>query len=298
MRSLRSRLGIYTLALSTLTTLTYAEDDKTINEDGKTVAEQQKTVTEGWHKTYERALAEAQELGRPLLIHFHATWCGPCRRMESTVLNTPEVIAELGHQAVAVKVDSDTRPDLVSRFGIGGLPADVFVDADQKVIARGGAWSGSAYAARIREIGDKYADVSQWRVDLAEFRESAEASLKSPTPALKGFSPVAISEKHSWKKGDDGLSWTHEGVQYRLNSLEELAKFKENTERYVPRWSGFDPLEFAEKNDVVTGSIKFAAFFRGELYLLSSEENRRRFIENPTRYAERPSETKRNAKSS
>ena len=36
---------------------------------------------DGWLTDFDAALAEAQELKRPLLIHFYTDWCPPCRRM-------------------------------------------------------------------------------------------------------------------------------------------------------------------------------------------------------------------------
>jgi thioredoxin 1 len=39
-------------------------------------------------KTYsEKALAEAQKAGEPIALHFHAEWCGTCKKQEQ-VLNT------------------------------------------------------------------------------------------------------------------------------------------------------------------------------------------------------------------
>lgn len=106
-----------------------------------------------WHPDYESAAAAAEETGRPMLIHFHARWCGPCRQMEARVLNQPSVRDGLCDRVVAVKVDYDRHADLVKRFNITALPCDLLVDADGEVLLRTtGFVAESAYVERIERL--------------------------------------------------------------------------------------------------------------------------------------------------
>jgi thioredoxin-like negative regulator of GroEL len=91
------------------------------------------TVTEIWGRDYAQAWRRAKKLNRPVLLHFHATWCGACRQMERDVLNTPIVLRALDASCVAVKIDCDEQPALVQRFGIESLPCDVLVTPDRKI---------------------------------------------------------------------------------------------------------------------------------------------------------------------
>lgn len=105
---------------------------------------------EVWGQDYAQGRQQARAQNRPLLVHFHATWCGPCRQMEQSVLNTGEVLSEIHARCVAIKIDSDRQPRLVEQFGVDSLPCDVFVSSDGKILSvNRGAVSVEQYKALI-----------------------------------------------------------------------------------------------------------------------------------------------------
>ena len=56
---------------------------------------------------------------KPVLIDFHALWCGPCK-VQSPILK--EVASELGDRVRVIKIDVDQNQELASRYQIQGVP--------------------------------------------------------------------------------------------------------------------------------------------------------------------------------
>ncbi|WP_327168833.1 thioredoxin [Streptomyces subrutilus] len=68
------------------------------------------------------------ERDRPVLVEFTADWCGPCRQL-APVLSA--VAAEEADRLKVVRIDADTNPDTVTRYGVLSLPAlIVFKDGE------------------------------------------------------------------------------------------------------------------------------------------------------------------------
>jgi thiol:disulfide interchange protein len=174
------------LAFTTLVSLaTVGLGDMTPNGNGIS----QKT---GWHTSFTEAEAQAKALGKPLLLHFYADWCGPCQQMERTVLNQPSVVRCLGVDVVGVKINGDHHADLLSRFGVSGFPTDVLVSPDGEVSVRSiGISSETAFIDRLKREGAKY--------PARQDTQLAESSAKEHTT----FKP-AIARKPNDVIGLDG----------------------------------------------------------------------------------------------
>lgn len=55
----------------------------------------------------------------PVLIDFHADWCGPCK-MQSPILE--ELKNELGETLTIVKIDVDHNQSLAQKLGVQSIP--------------------------------------------------------------------------------------------------------------------------------------------------------------------------------
>lgn len=86
-----------------------------------------------WLTDYDAALAQARADGKPVVIDFFATWCGPCKMMERdtfTDANVQKRVADF----VPLKIDVDRQPEIAQRYGIEGLPTTMVVDAEGKPV--------------------------------------------------------------------------------------------------------------------------------------------------------------------
>jgi thiol-disulfide isomerase/thioredoxin len=78
-----------------------------------------------WVKDYAAALAQAKTEQRPIFLMLTATWCGPCKMLESQTLPEARIRSGL-KEFIWVKAYEDA--ELNKKFGLGGYPTLVFLD--------------------------------------------------------------------------------------------------------------------------------------------------------------------------
>ncbi len=313
------------------------------------------TAASVWKTDFAAAEAEAKSLNRPLVVHFHAKWCGPCRQMEREVLDTSAILKTLDSGFVAVKVDLDKNAKVSARFKIEKVPTDLILSPEGKVLYRNeGYVAASKYTAKLSHIDTQYAKAGKRLArpepaadkpatetapvvvntappaktalpatvtpaatgdklvppptepkKVAEVATAApptppsEPQKKSDTPAteplpgaapvvllgLEGYCPVTLRATRGWKPGNSDISLVHEGQTFYFAAAEKRDEFKANPKRFAPRLMGCDPVVLANSDLAVRGSVKFGAFYEGELFLFENAESRATFRKDPARYA-------------
>lgn len=249
-------------------------------------AESQTTDKPGFHTDFEAAKALAVRTGRPLLIHFYADYCPPCRRMEAEVFPDADLHRQLGEMVIAVKVNTQYRQDLAQAYGVDRIPHDRVVSPDgSELISGGGFMSKAAYLGMVRNASKKFTAM-QPKVAKPATPPAAAARPKT-APALvnlDGYCPVELSLNRKWIKGDKQFVVEHKGLAYRISSKANYDRFKSQPEKYAPQVLGCDPVVLAASQKAIPGKTDFGAFFDGKLYLFQSKASRTTFKQNPLKY--------------
>lgn len=87
--------------------------------------------------------------GKPLVVDFWATWCGPCRMVGPTI----EALAEQYAGKVNVgKVNVDENEELPAKFGIRNIPTVLFIKDGQVVDKVVGAAARPVFEEKIKSL--------------------------------------------------------------------------------------------------------------------------------------------------
>ncbi|MCG5433095.1 thioredoxin [Mycobacterium sp. MYCO198283] len=86
--------------------------------------------------------------GKPVLVDFWATWCGPCR-MVAPVLE--EIAKDHGDKLTVAKLDVDANPETARDFDVSSIPTMILFRDGQPVKRIVGA---KGKAALLRDLAD------------------------------------------------------------------------------------------------------------------------------------------------
>lgn len=87
--------------------------------------------------------------GKPMLVDFWATWCGPCNKIAPDIAALAE---EYGDKAIIGKCDVDSNDGLTGKFGVRNIPTVLFIKDGKVVDKQVGAAPKSTFEEKLKAI--------------------------------------------------------------------------------------------------------------------------------------------------
>lgn len=84
----------------------------------------------------------------PVLVDFHATWCGPCQTM-APILS--ELKSEKGSNLPIVKIDIDKNQQVAQQLNVKGVPTFILYKGGKQVWRQSGAMPKQTLAQAIEK---------------------------------------------------------------------------------------------------------------------------------------------------
>ncbi len=85
---------------------------------------------------------------KPVLVHFWAPWCGPCKQLAPAL---EKAVADSGGKVALVKMNIDDHPQIAGQLGIQSIPAVIAFDKGQPV----DGFVGALPESQVREFIDR-----------------------------------------------------------------------------------------------------------------------------------------------
>jgi thiol-disulfide isomerase/thioredoxin/YHS domain-containing protein len=280
------------------------------------------TATSVWKTDFAAAEAEAKAANRPLVVHFGAVWCGPCKKMEKEVLNFPQALQMLDAGFVAVKVDLDKNKTIGAKYGVQNMPTDLIISPEGKILVRSEGYEDIArvgdrdrkkYLANLSRINTQYAGAAkrQEQPKIADNRNGAEqrdprnsartAPLKTaPSNTDRALASAAPATKDKLvppaNKIDSPVGAQPVGaLPGALASNDEPAVPDEindvpvdiELEDVLVAMDGYCPVTLRTTRTWTTGDKSISLEHEGQIYYFVTADKRAQFKAHPARYAPR-----------
>ena len=86
---------------------------------------------------------------KPVLVDFHAEWCGPCKT-QAPILE--EVAKDIADKVRIIKIDVDKNQDAAGKFNVRGVPTLILFKKGKVIWRKSGVLSSDQLIGEIEEF--------------------------------------------------------------------------------------------------------------------------------------------------
>jgi uncharacterized protein YyaL (SSP411 family) len=207
-------------------------------------------------EAFDRAIAE----DKLILLDLTAVWCHACHVMDARTYSESSIVTLLNTKFIPIRVDTDQRPDIESRYRSGGWPTTSILLPTGEILFQANSMGPAELSEALRESEDMYrlhkSNLVNRAQEIWEKVEQAKKNQKPPKaridPSIPGQAIRVMQESYDTINGgfrDAPKFFEPEAItlafhldqQFPQENLKQIALFTLDQQMKLidPVWGGF-----------------------------------------------------------